>query len=97
MRTSMFLMLLVLYAPGWMVFLSARFAALPALVLAPTVSVTWMCIAGIVYDAAGIPANIVTVFAPLAIAAVAAVALRRLRGHHEEPHRLGEHLTVPAA
>ena len=56
-----------------------------------------MCIAGIVYDAAGIPANIVTVFAPLAIAAVAAVALRRLRGHHEEPHRLGEHLTVPAA
>lgn len=98
MRTSMFLMLLVLYAPGWMVFLSARFAALPALVLAPTVSVTWMCIAGIVYDAAGIPANIVTVFAPLAIAAVAAVALRRLRGHDEKPsHRLGENLTVPAA
>ncbi len=98
MRTSMILMLLVLYAPGWLIYLAGGFAALPALVLAPTISVVWMCIAGIVYDLVGIPANIVTVFAPLAIAAVAAVALRRLRGHHEEPsHRLGEHLTVPAA
>lgn len=98
MRTSMILMLLVLYAPGWLIYLAGGFAALPALVLAPTISVVWMCVAGIVYDLVGIPANIVTVFAPLAIAAIATVALRRLRGHNEKPsHRLGENLTVPAA
>jgi hypothetical protein len=94
----MLLMLLVLYAPGWLIYLAGGFAALPALVLAPTISVVWMCVAGVVYDLVGIPANIVTVFAPLAIAAVATVALRHLRGHHGEPsHRLGENLTVPAA
>jgi hypothetical protein len=94
----MILMLLVLYAPGWLIYLAGGFAALPALVLAPTISVVWMCVAGIVYDLVGIPANIVTVFAPLAIAAIATVALRRLRGHNEKPsHRLGENLTVPAA
>ena len=71
MRTSMLLMLLVLYAPGWLIYLAGGFAALPALVLAPTISVVWMCVAGVVYDLVGIPANIVTVFAPLAIAAVA--------------------------
>lgn len=98
MRTSMILMLLVLYAPGWLIYLAGGFAALPALVLAPTISVVWMCVAGIAYDLVGIPANIVTVFAPLAITAVATVALRRLRGHDEKPsHRLGENLTVPAA
>lgn len=98
MRTSMILMLLVLYAPGWLIYLAGGFAALPALVLAPTISVVWMCVAGIAYDLVGIPANIVTVFAPLAIAAIATVALRRLRGHDEKPsHWLGENLTVPAA
>lgn len=98
MLISMLLMLLVLYVPGWMAFLAVGFAALPALVLAPTVSVAWMCVAGIVYDLVGIPASIVTVFAPLAIAAAAAVALRRLPGHASEPSlRLGESLSVPAA
>ena len=45
-----------------------------------------------------IPAYSFTVFAPLSIAAVATVALRRLRGHAAKPsHRLGETRPVPAA
>ena len=95
MLIAVLVMVLMLFAPGFLALVAAGIPTCASLALSPIVSTAWLGVAGVVYALAGIPANPFTMFVPLtAVCLLSAFLLARRRRKLSE---VGKGLTPQVA